>query len=48
MSEFCDRVPSFGLLTLALWCYVVARLRPGLKLLKTSEGESFNHVPYGV
>ena len=45
LSAFVNIGLSFGLLTLALWCYVVARLRPGLKLLKGPQAESFNHVP---
>lgn len=34
LSAFVKIGLSFDLLTLALWCYIVARLRPGLKLLK--------------
>ena len=45
LSAFVNIGLSFGLLTLALWCYVVARLRPGLKLLQRAEAESFNHAP---
>jgi hypothetical protein len=36
---------SFGLLTLALWVYLVARLIPRLKLLKNVENRSFNPAP---
>ncbi len=36
---------SFGLLTLVLWLYAVARLIPTLRRLKTAESEHFNPVP---
>ena len=36
---------SFGVLTLALWFYVVARLRPRLKSLKKAEADNFNPTP---
>ena len=45
LGAFMSIGPSFGFLTLALWLYLGARLRPGLKMLKTAEAESFNHVP---
>ena len=36
---------SLGFLTLALWFYIVLRLRPRLKLLKKAEAEDFNPAP---
>ena len=36
---------SFGLLTLALGLYVVARLLPRLRLLKNTERENFSYAP---
>jgi len=36
---------SLGLLTLALWGYIAARLLPGLKRLKTAARESFHPAP---
>jgi hypothetical protein len=33
---------SFGLLTLALWLYIVSRLIPRLRVLKNEESEHFN------
>lgn len=36
---------SFGFLTLALWAYVAARLRPRLKSLKGAEAGGFNPTP---
>ncbi len=37
--------PSFGLLTLALWLYVTARLIPRLRLLKKAQSQQLNAAP---
>ena len=37
---------SFGVLTLVLWLYVVSRLIPGLKLMKTAKAEIINPAPF--
>lgn len=36
----------FGILTIALWYYIISRLIPGLKRLKTSQAESINPIPF--
>jgi len=36
---------SFGVLTLVVWFSIILRLRPGLRSLKETEGESFNPAP---
>lgn len=36
---------SLGLVSVALWLYIISRLIPGLKLLKNAEAEDFNHAP---
>ena len=45
LVAFVSVGPSFGSLTLALWCYIVSRLVPRLKLLKKAEAENFNPAP---
>jgi hypothetical protein len=44
-AAFMSGSLSLCFLTLALWIYVVVRLLPRLKLLKTSEGQNFNPAP---
>jgi hypothetical protein len=36
---------SLGVISFALWLYIIARLVPGLRLLKHSESKNFNPVP---
>lgn len=45
LTAFMGFSVSFGVLTIALWFYVVARLRPRLKLLRRAEAEDFNPAP---
>lgn len=45
LSAFTSDSFSLVFLTLALWIYVAWRLRPGLKVMRTAEGERFNPTP---
>jgi hypothetical protein len=45
LGAFAHLGLSLGLLTMALWGYVVTRLAPGLKRLKTAARDSFHPAP---